>query len=439
MKMKKPLTRPSAPVTFAILGCGARGQSFSKWIESHPKEAKVLAVAEPLEDRRNLVGDLHGVPESMRFAAWEDLLAQPKLADAVILTLMDAQHVGAAVPALNVGYQMMLEKPMAISLDDCIAINDAAERNRSVVSVCHSLRYQITYRRVKEMIDSGTIGKVISIDQLEGVEPVHQAHSFVRGNWGNESRSTFMLLAKSCHDIDILMYLVGKECSRVSSFGRLSHFTRSQRPEGATARCSDGCPHEENCPYSALKVYGQGKSWGGYIGLNRLTQLQRDDFVKTSPYGRCVYDTDNDAVDHQVVSFEFDDGATGTFTMTAFAPAGRRLRVHGTHGYIEADVDNRKIELHRFWGPNSGCESIELAAQEGGHGGGDSNVMSSLVQAIRDHDPSAVLTGTKESLKTHAVAFAAELSRRERRTVELAELMKRHTALLETVRPAALV
>jgi predicted dehydrogenase len=370
----------------------------------------------------------------MRFASSDDLLAKPKLADAVIVTLMDAQHVGAAVPALDKGYHMMLEKPMAISLDDCIAINDARERNASVVSVCHSLRYQVTYRRVKALIDANAIGKVISIDQLEGVEPVHQAHSFVRGNWGNESRSTFMLLAKSCHDIDILMHLVGKSCTRVSSFGRLSHFTRSQRPEGATARCSDGCPHEEDCPYSALKVYGRGESWGGYIGLDRLTQAQRDEFVKTSPYGRCVYDTDNDAVDHQVVSFEFEDGATGTFTMTAFAPAGRKLRVHGTHGYIQADVDNRKIELHRFWGPSAGCESIELAAQEGGHGGGDSNVMSSLVQAIRDNDPSQVLTGTDESLKTHAVAFAAEISRRERRTVELAELMKRHQALQKTIK-----
>jgi predicted dehydrogenase len=426
--------RPPTPITFAILGCGARGQGFSKWISEHPTEAKVVAVAEPLADRRNLVGDLHGIPESMRFESWEQLLVKPKLADAILLTLMDAQHIGAAVPALDLGYHMMLEKPMAISLDDCIAINDARERNQSVVSVCHSLRYQVTYRRVKSLIESNAIGKVISIDQLEGVEPVHQAHSFVRGNWGNESRSTFMLLAKSCHDIDILMHLVGKQCSRVSSFGRLSHFTRSQRPAGAPARCSDGCPHEEDCPYSAMKVYGQGKSWGGYIGLNRLTQAERDEFVRTSTYGRCVYDTDNDAVDHQVVSFEFEDGATGTFTMTAFAPAGRKLRVHGTHGCIIADVDNRKIELHRFWGPNAGIENIELAAQEGGHGGGDSNVMSSLIQAIRDNDPSLVLTGTDESLKTHAVAFAAELSRRERRTVELEELMKRHTALSKTIK-----
>jgi predicted dehydrogenase len=433
---KAKSARSSPPVSFAILGCGARGQGAANWISTHPQDATVLAVAEPLEDRRNLVGDAHKVPTHLRFSSWEDLLARPKLADAVIVTLMDAQHAAAAIPALDLGYQMLLEKPMAISLTDCIAIDAAADRNHSVVSVCHSLRYQVTYRRVKTLIDSNAIGKVVSIDQLEGVEPVHQAHSFVRGNWGNESRSTFMLLAKSCHDIDILMHLVGKNCSRVSSFGRLSHFTRSQRPTGAPGRCSDGCPHEEDCPYSALKIYGQPQGWGNYIGLGRLTQLERDEFVRTSPYGRCVYDTDNDAVDHQVVSFEFEDGATGTFTMTAFAPAGRKLRVHGTHGFIQADVDERKIELHRFWGPSSGIETIELPAQDGGHGGGDSNVMASLIHAIRERDPSAVLTGTGESLRTHAVAFAAELSRRERRTVEVAELMKSLTPSTQIVNTA---
>ncbi len=434
-KPKSITARPPKPISFVILGCGARGQAAARWIAAHPQEAVVVAVADPLADRRDLIGDSHNVPTANRFEKWEDLLSRPKMADGVILTLMDAQHAAAAVPALDLGYEMLLEKPMAVTLEDCIAIDAARARNNSVVSVCHSLRYQVSYRRVKELIDANTIGKVISIDQLEGVDPVHQAHSFVRGNWGNESRSTFMLLAKSCHDIDILMYLVGQNCTRVSSFGTLSHFTRSQRPVGAPPRCSDGCPHEEECPYSALKIYGQPQAWGKYIGLDRLTQAQRDEFVQISPYGRCVYDTDNDAVDHQVVSFEFEDGATGTFTMTAFAPGGRKLRVHGTHGYIQADVDNRKIEIHRFWGPNAGVESIELAAQEGGHGGGDANMMSSIVQAIRDNDPSLVMTGTAESLKTHAVAFAAETSRRQRRTVELAELMKSHAALQKSLMP----
>ena len=411
------------PLTFAVLGCGARGSNFADWIARNPHEAKVAAVAEPIAERRDLIGDRHHVPAELRFNCYKDLLARPKLADAVLNTLMDQLHVSAGVRALDLGYHMLLEKPMAVTLQDCVALDDACRRNSRVTSVCHSLRHHPTYREVKRLIGSGAIGQVMSIDQLEGVEPVHQAHSFVRGNWGNESRSTFMLLAKSCHDIGIIMYLVDRPCVRVSSFGSLSHFTAANKPAGAPDRCSDGCPHEADCPYSAMKVYGLGKSWGKYIGLDRLTQAQRDEFVRTDPYGKCVYSTDNDVVDHQVVNFEFDGGATGTFTMTAFAPAGRKLRVHGTHGFISADVEKRRIELHRTWGPTRGSEVIEVPAEvKGTHDGCDDLIMDSLVAASRANDPARVLTGTRESLRTHTVAFAAEIARRERRVVEIAEL-----------------
>jgi len=420
----KPSRQRDRALTFAILGCGARGQTFARWIAEHPAEGQVVAIAEPLEDRQTLVGDLCGVPVAKRFRSWTEVLDQPRMADVVINALMDQLHVASAVQALNLGYHMLLEKPMAVTLEDCIAIDRAQRANDRMVSVCHSLRYQATYREVKRLLDAGEIGTVVSVDQLEGVEPVHQAHSFVRGNWANESRSTFMLMAKSCHDIDVLLYLVGRDCLRVSSFGGLKHFTRASKPAGAPSRCSDGCPHEADCPYSALKSYAKGEGWGRYIGLDRLTQAERDEFVRTSPYGRCVYDTDNDVVDHQVVNFEFAGGATGTFTMTAFAPAGRKLRVHGTHGYIVADIEERKIELHRFWGPDARIQNIEVPAEEGGHGGGDSNVIASLVRAIREEDSSAVLTDTRESLRTHAIVFAAETARREHRVVEMADFSR---------------
>ena len=414
---------PPSPLSFAILGCGARGRCFSEWIAGHPEAARVVAVADPHRQRRDAIGDLHGVPSEMRFTSWTEVLARPKLADAVINTLMDRLHAPSSLQALGLGYHMLLEKPMAVTLEDCAAIDAARRRNGSIVTICHSLRYHPTYRHVKQLLDEGVIGRIASIDQLEGVDPVHQAHSFVRGNWGNESRSAFMLLTKSCHDIDILMYLVGRDCVRVSSFGGLAHFTRENRPAGAPDRCSDGCPHEADCPYSAMKVYGPGTGcWARYIGLDRLSQAERDEFLRFSPYGRCVYAADNDVVDHQVVNFEFEGGATGTFTMTAFAPSGRRLRIHGTHGYLSVDVDHHQIELHRFWGSSAGRQCIEVPAEAGSHGGGDDIVMECLIRAIRENDPSLVLTDTEESLRTHAVAFAAETARRERRVVEVAEL-----------------
>jgi predicted dehydrogenase len=431
------------PVTFAVLACGSRGEGFARWIEEHPGQGKVVAVADPVRERRDRVGDRHAVPADLRFTDWESLLARPRLADAVINTTMDRLHAASALRALDLGYDMLLEKPMAVTLADCAAIDAARSRHDRIVNVCHSLRYHPCYTKVKELIDGGAVGRVMSIDQLEGVDPRHQSHSFVRGNWGNEARSTFMLLAKSCHDVDMLCYLAGSDCQRVSSFGSLGHFTRANKPAGAPRRCVDGCPVSEQCPYDAVQLYAQGKGYARFLGLQHQSAEQRMEFLRTSNYGRCAYDVDNDVVDHQVASFEFDGGTTATFTMTAFAPAGRKLRVHGTRGFIRADIEQDAIELHRFWGTARSPESdaqdpygtaesvydkpqrIEVAKLEGGHGGGDANVMRCLVRAIRTRDPQAVLTGTAESLRTHAVTFAAELARRERRVVEISELLKK--------------
>jgi len=413
------MTKPQT--TFALLACGGRGNVVANWILLHSDQAKLVALADPNPEKRDLIGDRHGIPADLRFDSWQSLLAKPKLADAVMNTTMDSLHAASALAAIERGYHLMLEKPMATTLAECIAIDAAARKHNAIVSICHSLRYHIVYREVKRMIASGAIGEVMTIDQLEAVDPVHQAHSFVRGNWANTARSTFMLMGKSCHDVDILVYLIGKDVSRVSSFGRLSHFTKVNQPKGAPHRCTDGCPVEPSCPYSSLKMYVDGP-WGNPIGLEHWSKDQKLQFVKTSKYGLCVYDTDNDVVDHQVVNFEFEGGATGTFTMTAFAKGGRQLRVHGTHGEIHADIDQRKIRLRTFWDPQKD-QHIDLPEETGGHGGGDDNVLNSFLAAIRSNDESKILTGSETSLKTHAATFAAEMSRVQGRTVSMSELL----------------
>ena len=409
------------PVTFAFLACGARGQEAAEWIFQHRDRAKLLAVADPNVDRRDAVGDRHGIPADLRFDSWQAILDRPKLADAVHNATQDVMHSPSALKALELGYHMLLEKPMATTLAECIAIDAARRKYDRIVSVCHSLRYHAVYRQVKKMIADGDIGEVISIDQLEAVGPVHQSHSYVRGSWANESRSSFMLLTKSCHDMDIIIYLMGKDCSRVTSFGRLTHFTKANQPAGAPHRCTDGCPVESTCPYYSVRTYVDGV-WGQGIGLLKKSREERLEFVRTSKYGLCVYDTDNDVVDHQVVNFEFEGGATGTFTMTAFALGGRQLRVHGTHGELIADIDKREIHTRKFWVPNQDQITI-LPEETGTHGGGDPHVLSALVDAIQHNDPSRVISGTETSLKTHAATFAAEIARREGRVVSVSELL----------------
>jgi predicted dehydrogenase len=409
--------------TFAVLGAGGRGHGFSNWLKQNPDAGRVVAVAEPNAERRQKIVEMHGIPAEMQFERWEDLVARPKLADVIINTTMDRLHAPSAVPALQKGYHMLLEKPMATTLEDCVAIDRARRENNRIVSVCHSLRYHVVFTEVKRLLDSGAIGRLLCLDQMEAVEHIHQSHSFVRGNWANESRSTFMLMSKSCHDVDIIAYLVGKPCQRVSSFGDLSYFRKENAPAGAPKMCTDGCPAETDCPYSIFKVYLSPRPhWGAWaanvVGKPFEEQLR---IMKNSPYGRCAFQCDNDVVDHQVVSFEFDGQVTATFTMTAFTPfGGRFVRLHGTHGYIQTATDRNEIDLYRF--KDGQHDHISIPPQMGGHGGADDTVMRKLLHALRTNDPSAVLTTTAESLATHKIAFAAEKARREKRVVEVAEL-----------------
>jgi predicted dehydrogenase len=245
--------------TVAILGAGSRGTGFGKLVHHYGHLGKVAGVAEPRDEYRKSFAEEHQIPGTMVFRTWEEFCQHPRLCDAVVISTMDQQHIAPAVACLDKGYDVLLEKPMATSLADCRAIEQAQNRSGRIVSVCHSMRYHKGFRKVKELIKGGAIGRLITLDLIEQVNYRHQAHSFVRGNFGNEGRATFMLLAKSCHDIDYLSYLVGEPCLRVSSFGALTYFKRENAPPKSTERCTDPCPLESKCEYSAIKVYVDGE------------------------------------------------------------------------------------------------------------------------------------------------------------------------------------
>jgi predicted dehydrogenase len=398
----------SRQFSFVVLGCGGRGRLFAQWLAAHPDAGRIVAAADPDEKALGELSQLHDVPAANRFQGWKELLAQPKLGDVAINTTMDRLHCASATRALELGYHMLLEKPMATTLDDCIAIDRAAQRKGAIVSVCHSMRYHRVYQEVKRLVIEGAIGEIVTFEQLEPVEPVHQSHSFVRGNWGSEQSSTFMLLAKSCHDVDVLAWLVGAPCRRVSSFGSLTYFRRENAPAGSGDRCVD-CQVEPTCMYSAKKIYLEPDGWALHARVFG-TATERLQQLETSPYGRCVWKCDNNVVDRQVVSFEFDRGVTGTFTMTAFGTGGRSLRLHGTTGWLHASIETNEIELTRY---NDRTRTvIKLDADEGSHGGADSRLMENFVAALRANDPSVVLTSTSESLASHRIVFAAEHARR---------------------------
>ena len=420
MRVSKTMT--TKPVRVAVLGAGVRGHGFGQIMAELPLLAQVVAVAEPRDAYRDLFAAEHHLAPGQVFKTWEDFVACPPSCDAVVIATMDQDHVKSAVACLKKGLHVLLEKPMATLLKDCRAIEAAQRKAGTMVAVCHSMRYQKGFATLREVVASGRIGEIVSMDQIEQVSFWHQAHSFVRGNWGNEGRSTFMLMAKSCHDLDYIAFLVGRPCRRVSSFGGLNYFNRAHAPAGATARCTDGCPVEATCLFSALKQYVYADHldhWPVDVVSPVHTREAHLEAIRTGPYGRCVYQCDNDVVDHQVVALDFDGDITATFTMTAFTQrGGRQIRVHGTEG--EASFEERDIVVRSF--RSNDVETIAVGPEIGGHGGGDNCVVRDWLDAIRLQAPEKIRTSAQESLRTHTIVFAAERSRLEGRTIEIARM-----------------
>ncbi|ALG08879.1 Gfo/Idh/MocA family protein [Kibdelosporangium phytohabitans] len=410
-------------VSVLIVGAGSRGRNYAEAAE-RTGHARVVAVAEPRPEAREMFVDTHGVPADGVFEDWRQLLDRPRLADVAVIATQDKDHVEPAVELARRGYHLLLEKPMATTEADCERIVRAAEDADVLLAVCHVLRYTPYSRALKQVIGSGRIGDIVSVEHLEPVGWWHQAHSYVRGNWRREDESSFMLMTKSCHDLDWLAYIIGRPAERVSSFGGLYEFRPERKPEGAADRCLD-CAVESTCPYSAPKIYTPyldrpDKGWPLSIVTMDRTAEGLMTALREGPYGRCVYSCDNDVVDHQVVNIEYTGGVTASFTMTAFAPAAhRKTRIFGTRGSI--DGDGETIAVHDFL---TGPEVIDPGAYGGataadGHGGGDQGIVDAFITAVRTGDAGAILTDGRESLDSHRLVWAAEHARRTGTVVTL--------------------
>jgi predicted dehydrogenase len=377
----------------------------------------VVAVADPRTDRREALADQLGLSADRRFDDWRDLAAVARFADAVIVTTPDREHVGAACRFAELGYHVLLEKPIAPNRVGCIEVIEAVEKAGVILAVCHVMRYTAYTHKVKEIVANGRLGQIVGVEHLEPIGWWHFAHSFVRGNWRRSDESGPSILTKCCHDLDWLRYIVGRPAIAVSSWGGLHHFTAANRPAGAADRCLD-CAVEPDCPYSAARLYlgclgdPERERWPLSVVTTDLTGRGVRRALREGPYGRCVYACDNDVADHQVVTIDFEGGVTATLTMSAFTPfARRRTRIMGTRSFL--DGDGQRVTLTDF--VTGEVEVFDLSANGadagGGHDGGDFGVMSAFVDAVSRGDKSLVRTGPRESLESHLMAFAAERSR----------------------------
>ncbi|HIC89544.1 MAG TPA: Gfo/Idh/MocA family oxidoreductase [Anaerolineae bacterium] len=418
------------PIEVVLIGAGSRGMdTFGAFALRNPDDVKFVAVAEPDEAKRNYFADQHGIPSERRFASWEEMLSQPQLAPALINASIDHVHFASTMAALEAGYDVLLEKPMAPRVHENVQLVRAAERTGRLLMIAHVLRYTPFFRTVKAIIDEGRLGDLITIEHKENVAFWHMAHSFVRGNWRRADTSAPMILTKSCHDLDLLYWFVGKPTRRLSSFGSLTHFRSDRVGPEIPERCTDGCPIESECPYSAMRIYlGDYTGWPVSVISLDPSYEARLAALKTGPYGRCVFRCDNDVVDHQVVSLEFEGGVTAAFSMYGHSHEDTRtLRIAGARAVLRGHLLRDEITIHEF---SSGeVETINPGAGIAmGHAGGDEGLMQAFVRTMRSGARVAALTSARESLESHLMAFAAEESRLQGTVIDMAAYRQRAEA-----------
>lgn len=410
-------------ITAILLGAGNRGEhAYGRYALENKEDIRFIGVAESNPIRRESFSKAHQIPVELQFEDYKDILNQPRMADACFICLQDQMHYEPAIKALELGYHIFLEKPMALEAKAVIDIFEAAKRVKRNVVVGHVLRYTPFFNAIKDVLDQNTIGDIMTIQHNENVSYWHQAHSYVRGNWRNTKIASPMILAKSCHDMDILAWLVGAKPKSVASFGSLTHFKRSTEVE-VPDYCMSGCQKQDTCPYFAPKVYLNAPDWMKYPVSDDISDEGILKALEKGPYGRCVYRSDNDVVDHQVVSIEFENETTASFTMTAFTHENTRtIKVMGTKGEIRGHMDLNEIEIHKFGRPNK--EVIHISESNYGHGGGDYGIMKSFVHLIESD--TLDLESLDISIRGHLLAFMAERSRVEKEIMDYESFIKRH-------------
>lgn len=406
-------------VKVALIGAGQRGKDiYGEYALNHPENIEFVAVAEPNEIKRKEFSQKHNISSEYQFNSWEPMLEKDKFCDAMIITTPDNTHYGPAKLALKKDYHILLEKPMSNNVQEIMEIGRLAKKKNNVFLICHVLRYTPFFSTIKNIIDSGEIGEVQSIQHSENIGYFHFAHSFVRGNWRNSDESSPLILQKSCHDMDILLWLTGQRCKKVSSFGHLSHFNKANKPEGSTDRCLT-CKVESECPYSALKIYypNIGK-WPTTVVSEIQTKEAVTKSLESRSYGRCVYNCDNNVMDHQGTVLEFDNGTIATFHLSAFSnKVHRTIRVMGTKGEIIGDDSKNEIEYQIF--DSNTRKVINPKVVVGGHGGGDTGIMNEFISLIKEGGEG--LATADKSVESHMIAFAAEEARLNNRVVDLKE------------------
>ena len=403
--------------TVAIIGVGGRGgYAYGTLMADMPDKFKISALCDVNTEKLDYFSEKFGVDSKCLFTD-ETVFFEKKRADVLIISTQDKDHVRHAKLAFTLGYDILLEKPITDSREQLAELLELQKKNGCKALVCHVLRYAPAYMKIAELIEAGTIGRLVSINAIEQVGYFHQSQSFVRGNWRREADCVPMILAKCTHDLDLIQSYAGAECDTLSSVGELTHFKPSEAPEGAADRCLD-CKYIESCPYSAKTQYLDAwlKVRTDVFPYNvpctsPITEEKMRSALEHGPYGRCVYKCDNDVVDHQLIQMSFKNGVKASLTMIAFSRfCGRRMEFFGTGGQITLDEVRNFIRVGIFGEAEYELKINELTPTTALHGGGDYGLVCTLYDVLSGETREA--TSLKNSAESHLIGIAAEESRK---------------------------
>ena len=410
-------------ITYVVVGAGGRGSAYATYAATFPQKAKLVGVSDINDFRLKRMADAHNVPAAQRFGDYHEILNVPRLADAMVISLPDHLHYDACMKALALGYHVLLEKPMAQTEKECRNLLAQSRKYNRIVALGHVLRYAPYFVAMKETAQSGIIGDILSIQHMEPIEMTHFTHSYIRGNWHNSKETTPIILSKSCHDLDILRWIIGKRCLSASADGALTYFNEQHAPEGAPRKCTDGCPYDSTCPFSALGTYVRKRAWLYPLDLRyESTDEEIIRKLKETNYGTCVFHSDNDQPDHYVSNFVFEGGTTATFSMEACTPwGGRRTRIMGTKGFIEGAESEFTVTDFLTRTPKVWNLEIQKAQDlvSSGHGGGDLALFRDFAEAVFYEDVSRLTSNIEASVESHIMGFACEKSRKTMKKVAI--------------------
>ena len=406
----------SKQISIVAIGAGNRTNKYLEYVKQHPDKAKLVGVVELNEIRKNKIAEKFNLQPSACFTDYHDFFRSSLKADAVMICTPENMHYEPCMMAIEAGYHVLLEKPIAQTPEECIAIGKAARRKNVIVTVCHVLRYHPYFIKLKELACSGELGNIISINHRTAVGVDRAAHSFVRGPWRKESETNPMLISKCCHDIDFLLWLTKTRCRKLTSFGSLRWFKSANAPEGSAHRCID-CKVETQCPFSAIDLYRIRRDWIANFDVPQGKNIDEviEEELEKGMYGRCIYHCDNDVVDHQIVSMEMESEVTINFSMDIFTLEDHRAtQICLTEGEIEGD--ETQIKVRRFRGATETVYDFSDIKHKPFHAGADLDLMNDFIEAIQT-EGKYLRTSIELSVESHRICFEAERSRKEKRTI----------------------